>query len=322
MKAAVLSVLGKAPCCEDFPDPVPNEGEVIFHLSAAALKPIDRQLASGVHYASPQNLPVVCGTEGVGRLDDGTRVFAGGARAPYGFMAETSVVAKVRCFPLPNNVDDITAAAVFNPGLSAYGALKWRAQLAPGESVLILGATGVTGKLAIQTAKLLGAGRVVAAGRNEEVLSTLHELGAGAILRLNNTGTELTEVFAHEAVAKGIDVIIDYLWGAPTEALLSAITRKDFAAAATRIRLVQVGESAGSRISLPAAVLRSSRLEILGAGTGSAPASRQAWDEAIQWLLENVACGGLKIDTEKVPLANIESAWTREWSGRRPVIIP
>lgn len=322
MRAAVLSVLDKPPHCEGFPDPQANEGEVIVHVRAAALKPIDRQLASGAHYASPRNLPIVCGTDGVGRLDDRTRVFVGGARPPYGAMAERTVAAKVRCFPLPDTVDDVTAAAVFNPGLSAFGALKWRAQLAPGETVLILGATGVTGKLAIQTAKLLGASRVIAAGRNQPVLSTLYALGADATIRLDRTGPELSEIFAHEAGAKGFDVVIDYLWGAPTEALLGAITRNDFSPAATRIRLVQVGESAGSRISLPAAVLRSSRLEILGAGTGSAPASRQAWGEAIQWLLENVARGALRIDTEQVPLADVESAWGRELRGRRAVIIP
>jgi len=322
MKAAVLSLLDQPPRCEEFQDPAASEGEVFVRVRAAALKPIDRQLASGAHYASQRNLPMVCGTDGVGTFDDGRRVFFAAPRPPYGTMAERAVVAGPRCFPLPDNVDDVTAAAVFNPGLSAFGALKWRAQIAAGETVLILGATGVTGKLAIQTAKLLGAGRVIAAGRNERVLSTLPELGADAIIQLDNTGPELSEVFAHEAGAKGFDVVIDYLWGAPIEALLAAITRKDFGAASSRVRLVQVGESAGSAISLSAGVLRSSRLEIMGAGSGSAPTSREVWGEAIQWLLGNVARGVLKIDTERVPLAEVESAWGRNWEGRRAVIIP
>jgi NADPH2:quinone reductase len=322
MKAAVLSVLDRPPRYEDFPDPHANEGEVVVKLCAAALKPIDRQMASGAHYASQRELPVICGMDGVGILDDGSRVFFAAPRPPYGSMAERTVVAKMRCLPLPDPIDDVTAAAVFNPGLSAFGALKWRAQLAPGETVLILGATGVTGKLVIQTAKLLGAGRIVAAGRNEQVLSTLQELGADAIIRLDKTGTELSEIFAREAGTKGFDVVIDYLWGSPTEALLGAITQKDFSAASSRVRLVQVGESAGSRISLPAAVLRSSRLEILGAGSGSAPTSREAWGEAIQWLLGNVVRGALKIETEQVALADVEAAWGREWHGRRAVLIP
>jgi NADPH:quinone reductase-like Zn-dependent oxidoreductase len=322
MKAAVLSQVGKAPRYEDFADPRAIEGEALVRVRAAALKPIDRQLASGAHYASQQSLPIVCGTDGVGHLEDGSRVFFGGSRSPFGAMAELTVVSSVRCLRLPDSVDDVTAAAVFNPGLSAYGALKWRAQITTGESVLVLGATGVTGKFAIQTAKLLGAGRVVAAGRNETVLKTLPELGADATIRLDGSGSELSEMFAREAGAKGFDVVIDYLWGPPIEALLGALTRKDFNAASTRVRLVQVGESAGARISLPAAALRSSRLEILGAGSGSAPASREAWGEAIQWLLENVARGSLKIETEQVPLAEVESVWGREWHGRRAVIIP
>jgi len=322
MKAAVLSQVGKAPRYEDFADPRAIEGEALVRVRAAALKPIDRQLASGAHYASQQSLPIVCGTDGVGHLEDGSRVFFGGSRSPFGAMAELTVVSSVRCLRLPDSVDDVTAAAVFNPGLSAYGALKWRAQITTGESVLVLGATGVTGKFAIQTAKLLGAGRVVAAGRNEAVLKTLPELGADATICLDGSGSELSEMFAREAGAKGFDVVIDYLWGPPIEALLGALTRKDFNAASTRVRLVQVGESAGATITLPAATLRSSRLEILGAGSGSAPASREAWGEAIQWLLENVARGSLKIETEQVPLAEVESVWGRGWHGRRAVIIP
>jgi NADPH2:quinone reductase len=322
MKAAVLSKLGNAPRYEDFADPQANDGEALVRVTAAALKPIDRQLASGAHYASQEGLPIVCGTDGVGRQSDGRRIFFGGSRPPFGAMAELTVVAAMRCLPLPDNIDDITAAAVFNPGLSAYGALKWRAQIAPGESVLVLGATGATGKLAIQTAKLLGAGRVVAAGRNEQVLKALPELGADATIRLDKSGSELSDVFAREAGSKGFDVVIDYLWGPVTEALLGALTRKDFEAASSRVRLVQVGESAGATITLPAATLRSSRVEILGAGSGSAPASREAWGEAIGWLLENVARGALKIAMETVPLAEIESAWGREWHGKRAVIIP
>ncbi len=164
MNAAVLHTLNQLPHFEQFPEPVAEENEVIVHVRAAALKPIDKQMASGSHYAAYGKLPVVCGMDGVGRLDDGTRVFFGGPRPPYGSMAERTVVSRSRCFPIPDNVNDDIAAAVVNPGLSAWGALVWRAQLAPGETVLILGATGVTGKLAIQTAKLLGAGRVVAAG--------------------------------------------------------------------------------------------------------------------------------------------------------------
>ncbi len=322
MNAAVLHTFDEPPHFEQFPEPVAEDNEVIVHVRAAALKPIDKQMANGSHYAAYRKLPVVCGVDGVGCMDDGTRVFFGGVRLPYGSMAQRAVVSRSRCFPIPDNVGDDIAAAVVNPGLSAWGALAWRAQLTPGETALILGATGVTGKLAIQTAKLLGAGRVIAAGRNEQVLNTLHDLGADTTIRLDKPGQDLTEAFAREAGDTGFDVIIDYLWGPATEALLAAIARSDLKAATSRVRLVEVGESAGPAISLNAAVLRSSRLEILGAGSGNAPASPERWVEAVRQLMSNVACGALRIDTERVPLGEVENAWHREQHGRRTVIIP
>ena len=322
MNAAVLHTLNQLPHFEQFPEPVAEENEVIVHVRAAALKPIDKQMASGSHYAAYSKLPVVCGMDGVGRLDDGTRVFFGSPRPPYGSMAERTVVSQSRCFPIPDNVKDDIAAAVVNPGLSAWGALVWRAQLAPGETVLILGATGVTGKLAIQMAKLLGAGRVIAAGRNEQVLNTLHDLGADTTIRLGKPDQDLTEAFAREAGDSGFDVIIDYLWGTTTEALLGAIARRDLKPASSRVRLVEVGESAGPTISLAAAVLRSSRLEILGAGSGNAAASPEMWIEAVRQLMSNIGCSTLRIDTERVPLGEVENAWHQEQHGRRAVIIP
>src|SRR5262245_50861756 len=173
MKAAVLHALGKPPHFEDFPEPKPNQGEVIVHVKAASLKNIDKMMASGSHYDSHTKLPVVCGIDGVGRLDDGTRVYCGGSRPPFGMMAERTVVSRSWCLSIPDGVDDVTAAALPNPALSSWLSLVWRANLKPGETVLILGATGVAGKLAVQIARHLGAGRVVAAGRNEQVLKTL-----------------------------------------------------------------------------------------------------------------------------------------------------
>ena len=130
---------GKPPRYEHFPEPVAEKDEVTVHVHAASLKPVDKQLADGSHYAGFRELPVVCGIDGVGSLDNGKRVFFGGPRQPYGSMAERTVVSPSRCFPLPDNIDDDVAAAMCNPGLSAWGSLVWRAQLQPGETVLILG---------------------------------------------------------------------------------------------------------------------------------------------------------------------------------------
>src|SRR5262250_3243013 len=195
MKAAVLHTLGNPPRYEDFPDPQPGQNEVVVHVKAASLKNIDKAMASGSHYDSHRKLPVVCGVDGVGVLDDGTRVFCGGSRPPYGMMAEQTVVSRARCLPVPDGVDDNTAAALPNPALSSWLPLVWRAELKQGETVLILGATGVAGKLAIQIAKHLGAGRVVAAGRNEQVLKTLNDLGADATIHLDRPDKELAEAF-------------------------------------------------------------------------------------------------------------------------------
>src|SRR6202451_2924812 len=230
MNAAVLHALGKPPRYEEFPEPIAGEGEVIVHVRAAALKPVDKQMASGSHYASPRELPVVCGIDGVGSLDDGPRVFCGGPPRPYGAMAERTVLRRAQCFPVPDGLSDDIAAALPNPGVSAWLTLKSRAKLSPGETVLILGATGIAGKLAVQVAKILGAGRVIAAGRNEKTLNSLLELGADATMQLEKSGEDLTKAFAREAGDKGFQVVIDYLWGPPTEALLAALTRNEFAA--------------------------------------------------------------------------------------------
>src|SRR5213076_3132445 len=157
-----------------------------------------KAMANGSHYDRHRELPVVVGVDGVGVLDDGTRVFCGGSRSPYGMMAERTVVSRVRCLPIPAGVDDDTAAALPNPALSSWLPLIWRARLKPGETVLILGATGVAGKLAIQIAKHLGAGRVLAAGRNRDVLKTLPDLGADATIALDQPDQELTASFERE----------------------------------------------------------------------------------------------------------------------------
>lgn len=319
MHAAVLHTIGTAPRYEQFPEPVAGDGEAIVHVHAASLKPVDKQMASGSHFASPRELPVVCGLDGVGHLNGGQRVFFGGPRSPHGAMAERTVVPQVLTFPVPENVNDETAAALPNPGVSAWLSLAYRAKLVPGENVLILGATGVTGKLAVQIAKLLGAARVVAAGRNPKALSTLRDLGADASISLALPEPELTEAFLREAGQSGFQVVLDYVWGRPAEVFLAAIAQKEFAAIKSETRFVQVGESAAPTITLPAAVLRSTALTILG--TAGIPPGNVLF-EAFQKVMEHAAKGELRIETERVPLADIEQAWQSGAPGRRLVVIP
>jgi NADPH:quinone reductase-like Zn-dependent oxidoreductase len=321
MNAAVLHALGEAPRFEQFEDPSPAGDEVIVHVRAAALKPVDKAMADGSHYASFREFPAVCGLDGIGLLEDGKRVLFAGPRRPFGAMAERTVVAQSRCFPVLDGVTDEEAAALFNPGMSAWLTLATRPELVPGENVLVLGATGVTGQLAIQIAKLLGAGRVVGAGRNIDVLNRLRDLGADAVIHLDQPEDELIRAFTRESGRDGYNLILDYLWGRPTELLLSALTRTEFTPAASRLRLIQIGESAGAAINLPAAVLRSSRLEILGAGSGSLPPP-DTLNAIREQLMAKAASGELKIETERVPLSRIGQAWNRKQHGRRLVVIP
>ena len=321
MKAAVLHALGAIPRFEDFRDPEPGQDEVLIHVTAASLKNIDKALASGSHYGSDAQLPAVCGIDGVGVLENGTRVFCGGARRPYGMMATLSVVPRVACIPVPEGMDDSVAAALPNPALSSWLPLIWRAKLKPGETVLILGATGVAGKLAIQIARHLGAGRVVAAGRHERVLETLPGLGADATISLSQSDEELASAFRREALRGHFDIVLDYVWGHPTEVLLAALTGHDVRAESRGVRVIEIGEMAGPTISLSAAALRSSGIEIYGSGGGSIP--HTAIFEAFPKMWALAVDGQLHIDIERVPLADVESAWRRDdLPGRRVVIIP
>jgi NADPH:quinone reductase-like Zn-dependent oxidoreductase len=199
MKAAVLHALGEAPSYEGFAEPTPNKDETLVGVRAASLKNSDKMMADGSHYDSLRRLPAVVGLDGVGVLEDGTRVYCAGPRSPYGTMAEKTVVPRAFCLPVPDAVDDLTAAALPNPAIASWLSLEWKAKLEPGETVLILGATGVAGRLAVQLARHLGAGRVIGAGRNAEALEALAGLGADATIRLEGSDDELEEAFADQA---------------------------------------------------------------------------------------------------------------------------
>ncbi|HET9401856.1 MAG TPA: zinc-binding alcohol dehydrogenase family protein [Candidatus Acidoferrales bacterium] len=319
MKAAVLHRLGVTPRCEDFAEPTAQDGEALIRVRAASLKSVEKQMAAGSHYASPKEFPAICGLDGVGELEDGTRVFFGGPRKPFGAMAERTVAPRAFCFSLPPSIDDATAAALPNPGISAYLVLTQNAKLVQGERVLILGATGIAGKLAVQIAKLLGASSIVAGGRNPEALNNLRELGADATIQLDQTEDQLQKSFSRESGKEGFNVVIDYVWGKPTEAFLAAMTQSEFMSIGSETRLIQVGESAAPVISLPAAVLRSRALTIRG--TAGIP-PRDALATAMKQVMDWAAAGLLRIETQTVPLTEIEEAWSRPDRSRRLVVIP
>ena len=313
MRAAVVNVLGQAPQYQDFPEPKAEDGEVLINVRAAGLHPIVKALASGSHYAGKGEVPVVPGVDGVGTLEDGSRVYFTFARKPWGSMCERTVAPRARCLPLPDNIDDVQAAAIANPGMSAWLSINDRAGLVKGESVLILGATGVAGQLAIQVARHLGARRVVAAGRNLEAIASEELDGQVSLMQPDDA---IREAFVVEA-RTGIDVVIDYLWGRPTELLLEALAKGFDPNAGRSTRLVEVGESAGKAISLAGATLRSIDLKLMGSGFGAVPLERVLG--AIPKLFAMAAAGSLKIAAEPVPLAQVETAWGRKESGKRIV---
>jgi len=311
MKAAIVQGAGQNPVYGDFAEPVAEPGENRVTVTASALSPLVRGRASGAHYSSANQFPFVVGVDGTGRLDDGQRVYFILPRAPHGGMAEQTAVSTHQCLPLPDDLDDVTAAAIANPGMSSWVALYERARLKAGETVLINGATGAAGRLAVQIAKYLGAKKVIATGRNLEALQSLAALGADVTIPLVEDRKELEESF-REQFAQGVDIVIDYLWGASAQTLLTAGAKAG--AEAVPIRFVQVGAISGSDITLPAAVLRSSALEMMGSGLGSVAPERMV--RCIADLLRATVPGGFKIATDPTPLSEVEPAWAKKDGAR------
>jgi NADPH:quinone reductase-like Zn-dependent oxidoreductase len=320
MNAAVVHSFDASPRYTTFAEPVAAEGERLVSVSAAGLHPIVKSLAKGTHYGSSGELPFVAGIDGVGKLEDGTRVYFGIARSPFGTFAERSLAASWMCLPLPKGVDDVTAAGIANPAMSSWVALTARARFVAGESVLILGATGVAGQLAVQIAKRLGARRVVAAGRNPQALEQLKALGADAVISLDQDQAPLVSAFRSELAESSVDVVLDYLWGPPAERVLEAISQKGLRKASSKIRFIQIGESAGKAISLAAATLRSSGLELLGSGFGSA--SLDQIRVALAEFFQVAAKQPFQFHTKTAPLRNVEALWNDAGEGTRLVFQP
>jgi NADPH2:quinone reductase len=320
VKAAVLHTRGERPRYEDVADVVVGDGDVRIAVTACPLTNFDREQAAGTHYSSAHvSLPAVCGAIAAGVLDDGRHVLFGSAG---GTMAEFALTKPAWCSPIPAGIDDAVAAAVHNPGLSAGLALAWRAKLQPGETVLVMRGTGVTGQVAIQLAKQLGAARIVASGRNPERLGSLLELGADAVVQLDGTDAEVRDDLRAQAGESGYDVVLDYLWGHPTELLIDALGGgHDMALRFKLTRLLQVGVMAGATVTLPAEVLRSTGLEVMGSGSGTTPPSDLIVGE-LERLMTMVADGRLRIEINGFPLAEVEDVWNRDQEGRRTVLIP
>ena len=320
MKAAIINGFGEIPQYQDFPDPVPAKDGKLIHIKASVLENFDKGAASGRHYSSktlfPQ-FPAIVGSDGIGITEEGHLVGFGKIQAPYGAFAEKTSAAHT--VPIPEGIDPAKAAAIPRSALTSLLPLKYPAKLQAGETVLINGATGVSGRIAVQIAKMLGAGRVIGTGRNERSLELLTKLGADAVIDLKQSDEELSQVFTKAGGENGIDIVLDFIWGHPAEVLISTFIPKMAGFAKRRVRYVEIGEKAGSHISLPASALRTSGLELMGIGKISHEQMNEEMKQVWEWIKEDK----LYMDIERVPLKDIASAWQRnDLEGKRLVIIP
>jgi NADPH:quinone reductase-like Zn-dependent oxidoreductase len=318
MQAAVVFDPSIPPAYASFADPVPSVDEVLVTVSCAAQSTLAKAQAAGNHYSSTTKLPFIPGVDGVGRLTDGTRVYFAFPRAPYGSMAQKAAIPHDFCVALPDDLSDDLAAASANPGMSSWAALTERARLQPGETVLVNGATGVSGRLAVQIAKHLGASRVIATGRNAAAFDELRTLGADATISLAAPHEELVETLRDEIRASNVNVILDYLWGEPAAALIDALSGNGSAEAEPLIRFIQIGSSAGPEITLNAKYLRSSGLELIGSGLGSI--SYKKLVAATGTFLQNIIPSGFRIATRLAPLVEVSAMWDQPLEDRRRLV--
>nr|EKU5795497.1 zinc-binding alcohol dehydrogenase family protein [Klebsiella aerogenes] len=307
----ILTKVRYGPIWADFTEPQPAAGYTLIDVRAAAISHVVKGRASGRHYSFDGTLPFVVGIDGVGMTSDGQRVYFAFPSAPFGSMAQRAPVALQNCLPLPDALDDISAAAMANPGMSAWAALVKRAQFQAGETVLINGATGSAGQLAVQIARYLGAKKIIATGRNTQALAAL---AADECIDLTADEQTLNAQFA-AASAGQIDVVVDYLWGRSAELLLPMLAK--YTPGDKPVRYVQVGSLAGADIALNGAVLRAAPLQLMGSGIGSLtmPQLLAATGE----MLQAAVPGHFTIATTPLPLRDVAAAWPRDNSQKRTV---
>ena len=310
MRAAVLTAHGAVPEPGEFRDP---EGDDVVEVLAAGMNPVDIRIASGAFPLERHEPPYVAGKEGVGRRPDGSLVYFEYSREPFGAFAERSQLTERGGYPLPDGLDPALAGCLGVSGLAAWLSLEWRAGLQPGETVLVLGASGVVGQIGVQAAKLLGAGRVVAAARDPEGLERAGRLGADATVKLD-AEHDLPGALREAAGGAGYDVVLDPLWGDPLRAALAAA--KPFS------RVVNLGQSAGAEASLSSSAIRSTPVDLLGYTNYTAGEERKA--AAYQRMAGHAAAGEIEVEVERIGIDDVPDAWQRQGSspGRKLIVVP
>ncbi len=321
MKAAVMYQQGEMPQYADVPDPVvKSDDELLISVKAAAIKHFDKSRAKGTHY-SAENQPkkaMLIGGDGVGLLADGTRVYALGD----GMIAEKAIIDKRRMVKLPEGIDDASACALPNAVAGSAMALRFRAKMQAGETVLINGATGFTGKIAVQVAKHYGAKKIIVTGRNEQTLKSLLTLGADETVLTTQSDEDFIAQIRNIHSQMPIDIMIDYLWGHTAELLLASL--KGNGSFTHKTRFVSIGSITGDKIQLSAENLRSVDLQLSGSGVGSwtKDEMKLLFSEILPEMFQLAAENKLKVDTIKVNLKDIEKLWEMEVTdGKRLVVV-
>jgi NADPH:quinone reductase-like Zn-dependent oxidoreductase len=316
MRAALISELGAPPAVAE--RAAPDDGDkALVDLRAAALNPVDIAVGAGRFPLGHPPLPYVPGVEGVGivarseRFSAGTRVYACGGGLGIGSdgtFAERFAAPEASLYEVPDGVEDAAAVAFGTAGLAAWLPLTWLAPVEEGESVLVLGATGSVGAVAVQTAKLRGAGFVVAAGRDAGRLERAKELGADATVQV---GPDLGNRLAETCGDRPPTLVLDGLWGEPMVAALGV--------AARGARIVHLGQSAGPEATVPSGPVRSKQLRIFGySNFGVAPDDFRAGYEG---LLAEVAAGRISLELDTLPLDRVGEAWQRQAAGGAKLVL-
>ncbi|WNI35245.1 zinc-binding alcohol dehydrogenase family protein [Chryseobacterium sp. SG20098] len=320
MKAAVVFAKGSIPQYADFQEPEVQENEILISVKAASIKNLDRARAGGNHYSTEnqKHQPAVIGTDGAGYLENGSKVYFFSKK---GTVSEKAVADKKMIIPIPEGLDFSLAAALPNAVMGSAMALKFKAGIQPGNTVLINGATGITGRIAVQIARLYRAQKIIVTGRNEESLQSLLELGADEIVSLKLEDIDFKQKIKEIHQETPIDIIIDYVWGHSVEMILSAF--KGDGTFSHKTKLVTIGGMSGDTIQLSSQILRGTDIQISGSGLGSWTKEESAllFSEIIPEMFQAAVEGEIKMETHEVDIKDIETIWNAEIeSGKRLVI--
>ena len=323
MPAAVIVQHSAPPTYQQRPIPRRGAGQALIRVAAAPISPLDLLCASGRSYFGPPQLPYIPGVQGVGAVVEGETLAPGqrvwftcdaGMKPGDGSMAAFCVIDEPAALALPENVSDDLAAALGLSAIAAWMALTWRGRLQPGEQVLVLGASGAVGQVAVQAAKLFGAGRVIAASRDQAGLARALTRGADATVDL--TGDDVDDLHRRiEAACEGpLHLVIDPVWGLPAEAAARALGVEG--------RLVNIGAASGPTARFDSATVRSRLHNILGYTNSALSPEQKA--QALSEILTHAAAGRCTVDRETMPLARAGEAWELQaaFARRKLILVP